>query len=217
MKVKKCFRIIILLVFGIFLADGMVLASGAGLSYFQPSTGEGGLGLGLGLEVGFGEAFTLEPRANYFSFDGLETTDEYCNSGWFKTKTALLDFILKVPFNAGEVNPYIFGGYSVFLNFGMDALEGNIDRDFIENTGYSTVTSSFKFDKSPGYGYSVGGGLKYKNIDFGIRAYKARAELNLKGDYIAANSGETAVTQNYSPKNSALILDGLLFSLTVEF
>ena len=209
-------------ILALFILPSAIFANqGIGFSYFLPKEGEGGLGLGFGLELGFSKLFSVIPRINYFEFDGLHTNDEYCNSGWFKTKSLIIDIMGKLELALGPIHPYALFGGAAIGNLQLKALEGNIDRDFLKNSDLTgenkTLTTNFTYDNKIGFGYQIGGGIKIFFKKFGINAgariYKMKTPIHLRGTYVEADETTNAVVKTYDNPESKILIDGILISV----
>ena len=209
-------RVILMGLFMICAASG-IFGIGAGLSYYFPFEGEGGLGLGFGMGLGFGKNVIIEPRLTYFQFDGLKSDHDWATQGWFKTKTLLVDGLLKIQVPIGPVTPYIMGGPALFWNLQIVSYEGRIDRDLVGAKKVAQVAnSSFSYEGNLGIGFSAGAGLtvtvKKITVGVGARYYRCRPVLNLSGTY----KDETTGTITYSAEGdgSLLVMDGVLVLLS---
>jgi hypothetical protein len=192
-------------------------SQGVGLSYFFPFHGEGGLGLGIGAGLGLGRNVSIEGKVAYYQFDGLASTTDFAGSeGWFRTKTLLVDALLKVEAPVGIVTPYLLGGPAFIWNLEIVPYEGRIDRDYRRDLGVAVLNSNFDYDGTTGWGWSAGGGVKVRikkiTVDAGARYYRARIPLDIGGPYVT--EGGPGV---YAHDGSGLVMDGVLAVIGASF
>ena len=178
----------------------------------MPSLNPQGFGFGLG----FGKNLIIEPRLTYFQFDGLKTDHDWATRGWFKTKTLLVDGLLKIQVPIGPVTPYIMGGPALFWNLQIVPYEGRIDRDLRKDKNAQVVNSSFEYDGSLGIGFSAGAGVTVKiktvTIGVGARYYRCRPEVNLRGTYKDESTNNISYSEDGD--GSVLVMDGILALLS---
>jgi len=197
------------------LAPMPAFASGVGLSFMQPISGGGSIGLGGGLSVTFGRFLSIPVSLTYYHFGGipggcLQQSDNdasLCSNDknsvdgadWFQSHLFAAEAVTRIHIPIKQHELYLQGGGIAFLPMTMTLRKGQVAKDLHNINGYQAINidgikTTIK-DYAP-YGWQGGIGFVFalnKKLKIFVEGkyYQAQGELEFTGEATAFGAGSS--------------------------